>query len=247
MSKTRLVVSEQFYSLQGEGPTVGRPAIFLRLAGCNLECNGFSYQNPIDGSHLGCDSKLVWQKGTPYTLETLLLDWQHNGFATHLKSGAHLIITGGEPLLQQTKIAALLTELDTLWPDIYIEIETNGTLLPNPYLSKRINQFNVSPKLTSSLEPKAKAYQCNVLQHLVALPQTIFKFVIQSQTDVEEVISAYQQAFQITNTRIWLMPEGGTRAQINPKMAWLAERCKDYGFNFSARLHIMLWDEATGV
>lgn len=247
MSKIRLVVSEQFYSLQGEGPTAGRPAVFLRLAGCNLECAGFSYQSPIDGSHLGCDTKLVWRKGTPYTLEALLLDWQNNGFCQRLQDGAHLIITGGEPLLQQTKITAFLTELDVLYPGIYVEMETNGTLLPNPYLAKRINQFNVSPKLISSLETREKAYQQHVLQHFVSLPQAVFKFVIQSKIDVEEVISAYQQPLHIARTRIWLMPEGGTQAQITPKMTWLAETCKDYGFNFSMRLHIMLWDEATGV
>ena len=247
MPKTRLVVSEQFYSLQGEGPTLGRPAVFLRLAGCNLECAGFSYKSPIDGSHLGCDTKLVWKKGTPYTLEALLLDWQNNGFCQRLNNGAHLIITGGEPLLQQTKISALLTELDVLCPGVYIEIETNGTILPDPYLTKRINQFNVSPKLIASLETRAKAYQHDVLQHFVALPQAVFKFVIQSKIEIEEVISAYQQPFNIASTRIWLMPEGGTQAQITPKIAWLAELCKDYGFNFSTRLHIMLWDEATGV
>lgn len=247
MQPIRLVVSEQFYSLQGEGPSVGRPAIFLRLAGCNLNCNGFSYQDPTDGSHLGCDSKLVWKQGTPYAVEALLQIWQNNTFCQHLAAGAHLVITGGEPLLQQIKITEFLKQLDIICRDVYVEMETNGTVLPNEYLSQRINQFNVSPKLTSSLEPKKKAYRSSILRHFVTLPQAIFKFVIQTEIDIQEVISAYQITFHIPCTRIWLMPEGGTRQAIEPKMAWLGESCKQYGFNLSLRLHILLWDEATGV
>ncbi len=55
----KLIISEMFYSLQGEGSSVGRPAVFLRLAACNLECPGFSYQDPITQQHLGCDTKLI--------------------------------------------------------------------------------------------------------------------------------------------------------------------------------------------
>ena len=249
MPKTRLIVSEQFYSLQGEGPSVGRPAVFLRLAGCNLQCMGFSYKDPADGTHLGCDTKLVWQKGAPHTAEAILNHWQQNDWCAQLAAGAHLVITGGEPLIQQNKIMLFLKQLDVKQnPDFtYIEVETNGTVLPNDYLSTRINQFNVSPKLTSSLESRTKAYHSNVLQHFAQLPQAIFKFVIQDEADVLEVIQQYQNVFQIARQRIWLMPEGGTRIQMAKHVKLVAEACKQHGFNFSPRLHITIWDEATGV
>lgn len=247
MQSIRLVVSEQFYSLQGEGPSIGHPAVFLRLAGCNLNCDGFSYQDPTDGTHLGCDTKLVWKQGTPYTIETLLQTWQNNNFLQYLSAGAHLIITGGEPLLQQIKITEFLKQLECICAKVYVEIETNGTILPNDYLSQRVNQFNVSPKLTSSLETRKKAYHSNILKYFATLPHAIFKFVIQTEIDIQEVIDAYQKIFHIPATRIWLMPEGGTRQALEPKMAWLAESCKQLGFNLSLRLHILLWNEATGV
>ncbi|MCD6047715.1 MAG: hypothetical protein K0S08_1362 [Gammaproteobacteria bacterium] len=318
MSSERLVVSEMFYSLQGEGPTVGRPAVFLRLAACNLECSGFSYRAPETGEHLGCDTKLVWKKGKPYTFEQMIHEWQTQGWLNTFIHGAHLIITGGEPLLQQEKVAGFLSylvphlpphprslspvgrgmtsfplplspqekEMTTFSPPLspqerematfsspfspkgrragdegadtpphdaktnalpYIEIETNGTILPNEFLSHRVNQFNVSPKLSSSLEPREKAYRPEVLQHFVNLPQAIFKFVIQNEKDVKEVIEQYQKKFNIDNQRIWLMPEGGSLKDMQKKLALLAELCKQYQFNFSPRLHIHIWDEATGV
>jgi 7-carboxy-7-deazaguanine synthase len=249
MQKQRLVVSEQFYSLQGEGPSVGRPALFLRLAGCNLNCTGFSYVDPSNGEHLGCDTKLVWQKGKAYSIDALLNEWQRDSWLEKLTAGVHLVITGGEPLLQQSQLEYFLRSLDlSLQSSLsYLEMETNATLLPNAYLSERINQFNVSPKLSSSLEPKAKAYQEKILQHFVDRPQAIFKFVIQSEKDVIEVIEHYQKPFNIPPQRIWLMPEGGTLATLQPKMPMVAELCKQYHFNFSPRLHIHLWDQATGV
>ena len=41
---TKLAISEVFYSIQGEGKTMGIPAVFVRLAGCNLMCGGMGTQ-----------------------------------------------------------------------------------------------------------------------------------------------------------------------------------------------------------
>ena len=93
---TTLRVSEHFYSIQGEGPTVGVPAVFVRLQGCNLNCGHQS-------GEWVCDTVDVWKKGIPYSVEA----WHelvniHYGDA--LSMGAHLVITGGEPLIQQKKL-----------------------------------------------------------------------------------------------------------------------------------------------
>ena len=48
-------VSEYFYSIQGEGLTVGVPAVFLRLQGCNLDCGS-------SGGSWVCDTEAVWNK-----------------------------------------------------------------------------------------------------------------------------------------------------------------------------------------
>ena len=92
MDKVELRISEQFYSLQGEGKTMGVPAIFVRLQACNILCNG----------EWICDTIEVWKKGK----KTSVIDWigQIHKYHTQLRNGAHLIFTGGEPLLQQKGI-----------------------------------------------------------------------------------------------------------------------------------------------
>ena len=115
---------EIFYSLQGEGARAGSPAVFLRLAGCNLHCSW-------------CDTKHSWGRGIAMAEDELAA--KIRGY-----DSPGLVITGGEPLLQAEAIEQLLCLLPE---SMYVEIETNGTIAPTPTLAKRVNQWNVSPKL----------------------------------------------------------------------------------------------------
>jgi len=103
---------ELFYSIQGEGSRAGCPAVFLRLAGCNLSC-------------AWCDTKYSWGRGGAVPepeLASRIMSFQSPG----------LVITGGEPLLQTPAIERLLALLP---PNLFIEIETNGTIVPTPRLA----------------------------------------------------------------------------------------------------------------
>ena len=247
MEAERLIVSEMFFSIQGEGASAGRPALLLRLAACNLNCPGFSYLAPLTGEHLGCDTKLVWKQGKAYSFASIIQEWEQNNWLDKLRGGAHLVITGGEPLLQQEKVAEFIKLLDTRSSSpIYIEIETNATITPNLYLQQRINQFNVSPKLISSGESRDKRYQLDTLKNFAALPQAVFKFVVQSNEDIAEIKTDYKTVLNLDTSRIWLMPEGGTLKAMQSKLQMVAELCIENNFNFSPRLHIHIWDEATG-
>jgi 7-carboxy-7-deazaguanine synthase len=245
--RNALVVSETFFSIQGEGASAGRPALFLRLAACNLNCPGFSYKAPDTQEHLGCDTKLVWKQGKASSFTNILQEWEHHNWLDKLRGGAHLVITGGEPLLQQEKVVEFIKLLDSqLEMLVYIEIETNATLSPNVFLQQRVNQFNVSPKLTSSGEARDKAYKIDVLKTFSVLPTALFKFVVQTKNDVSEIKSDYQDRLNLEATRIWLMPEGGTLKTMQANLQTVAELCIENNFNFSPRLHIHIWDEATG-
>lgn len=244
MKPHTLIISEQFYSIQGEGPSAGTPAIFLRLGGCNLRCNGFSYKDPQTGEHLGCDTKKVWTKGTKQSFDEIIDSWQQQGWMDALNQGAHLVITGGEPLIQQTNLEQFISKLNN---NIYIEIETNGTFTPSGYLLQRLNQFNVSPKLNNSGEPKNKAYNLEALTALAANKNTIFKFVVSQASDIDEILEQYVTPLKIPTQRIWLMPEGGTIEALTENSNKVVELCKKYLMNFSPRLHINIWNEATGV
>jgi 7-carboxy-7-deazaguanine synthase len=99
-------VLEIFYSIQGEGKNQGRPALFIRLAGCNLHCRW-------------CDTNSVHEPGEELSIEDIIR--KIGNF-----SCKEICITGGEPLLQAEELVELLKTLSSL--GYSIEIETNGTI-----------------------------------------------------------------------------------------------------------------------
>ena len=222
---------EIFHSLQGEGPTIGTPSVFLRLATCNLACTW-------------CDTKYTW-------------DWQHFSFQKEvalldpeqvqeriLEFGCpHLVITGGEPLLQQGELAPVVAELNRR--GFYCEVETNGTISPTPDLVRDISQWNVSPKLQNSGNATDRRELPEVLSAFSRLPNAFFKFVVVSPGDVAEVC-ALRDKYGLPGERIILMPEGRTQAVINSRSPWVSEACVREGFRFTTRLHILLWGDERG-
>jgi len=119
-------VIESFYSLQGEGMWTGCPAFFVRMAGCNLNCD-FCDTRKVEGSWiLECD---------------LLKDFEESG-------ASHLVITGGEPTLQN--LQPLIRGAHSL--DATIHLETNGTVKTNVF--SMVNHLTVSPK-NRDVQPEA--------------------------------------------------------------------------------------------
>ena len=109
-------ISEIFESIQGEGNNAGKPAVFLRTAECNLKC-------------VWCDTKYTWDwKTYDYSKEVNEMSIKEVRQSLEQFRIRHLVITGGEPLMQQDDLSELLTFLK---PKFYVEVETNGTILPN--------------------------------------------------------------------------------------------------------------------
>ena len=210
---------EIFYSLQGEGTRCGAPAVFLRLAGCNLACKW-------------CDTKHSWGNGILCATKDI---------AAHIASyeSPALVITGGEPLLQQAPLEKLLA----LLPDsMHIEVETNGTLIPSPALTRRVNQWNISPKLLHSGNPLEKTCVPDSLAFFAALPHAWFKFVVQSEEDWATIA-----ALGLPQERIILMPCATTRAALEQARPAVVEMCLRHRVRLGDRLHLTLWDDKKGV
>ncbi len=207
---------ELFYSLQGEGASLGTPAVFIRLAGCNLRCSW-------------CDTSYSWAEGVEQSTAELVERIRQ--FPCQ-----HLVITGGEPLLQQEGIAELLAAL----PDYSVEIETNGTVTPSDYLLERVSQWNVSPKLRHAQQKDALNHA--VLALFASLPHAWFKFVMQRPDDWNEVAELL-----LPKKRIILMPCARTREQLREARLALAELCIEQGVRYGDRLHLELWDSKKGV
>ena len=222
---------EIFHSLQGEGATIGTPTVFLRLALCNLACGW-------------CDTKYTWDwEHFDYKSEVVSLDIEQVKEAILAFNCPHLVVTGGEPLLQQKELAPLVASMKS--DGFYCEVETNGTIGPLSELERGIDQWNVSPKLSTSDNPKDRREVPDALKHFSHLPSAYFKFVIVEPRDIEEVC-ALRDRYRLPTDRIILLPEGRTAEVLRDRSQWVSEACVKEGFTFSTRLHILLWGDQRG-
>lgn len=231
----KLPVSEAFYSIQGEGQTMGIPSVFLRLGGCNLLCESKSWV---------CDTIEVWRKSKSTIFEEVLSD---EFVKRIIEQGAHLVITGGEPLIHQMNIVNYIKWFISKYGcKPIIEIETNGTFLPLNELLKFVNYWNCSPKLSNAGEQNLKSIRINhlVLNDLDSQGQkTIFKFVVSNQEDIDEVLSD----FKIDRKKIVLMPAGSSQEELSHTRLFVAEKARELGLRYSDRLHVVIWNLKTGV
>ena len=223
----RLLVSEIFESIQGEGPSVGRPSTFLRLGLCNLAC-------------LWCDTPYTWDSKR-FSLAEELTDMRLREVAERVGDADNLVITGGEPLLQQQALEALLPDFTGR-----VEIETAATVLPSSTLLRRVAQWNVSPKLGSSGNTSDKRRVGPVLETFARLEHACFKFVVATEEDLEEA-TALLVELGIPPDRVWLMPEGVDAETLSRRSRWLAQTCIGRGYNLGMRLHVLLWGDERGV
>jgi len=211
-----MLVSEMFLSIQGEGVHAGRRAVFLRLALCNLRC---TY----------CDTKYAF-KGESKRVEDVLRELEP------LLQGCNLlVITGGEPLLQQRSLVRVLSALKPT--GIEVEVETNGTRPPIPDLQKYVDLWIVSPKLSSSGEAIQRRRNPDTLSLFISL-NSIFKFVVSGEGDVVEAIRDFIEPFSIPAERVWLMPCAATKEELEKRCKEVALLALRYGFNYSDRLQL---------
>lgn len=234
---------EVFASLQGEGASMGRPSTFVRLSRCNLACQW-------------CDTAYTWRftGDNRFHRDDLAFERKANQVMAEEAEVAQmvadlppdrLVITGGEPLLQGAQLARMLAALDEARPGMHVEIETNGSVAPHAALDARVQQYNVSPKLSHSGNPAELALVPERLEAWSADPRAFFKFVIAEPADVDEV-RALKARYNIPAERIFLMPEGRSSDVIRQRSPWLSDICTQEGYRFTDRLHIHIWGDTRG-
>jgi 7-carboxy-7-deazaguanine synthase len=240
---------EIFFTLQGEGVSAGLPAVFVRAALCNLHCRW-------------CDTDHTWNfEGTP---------WPHDkdadpSYRKHRKADVtievpateiigrvaafpcrRVVLTGGEPLLQQDGWLEVIAGLRAIDPAYLFEVETNGTKLPTAEFRAAANQFNVSPKLANSGMDARLRVAPEVLAAYAADPKAWFKFVARDERDVAEILS-FTTANGIPAGKVLVMPEGRSAAELDRHAAALTGPCMLHGWRFCDRLHVRLWGDKRGV
>lgn len=225
-----LVVSEVFGpTFQGEGPSIGRRAGFVRLGRCNLDCTW-------------CDTPYTWdwQRYDPdaelHRLTVAAVVERLAGMAPDV-----VVVTGGEPLLQQRRLVPLLQACAEHGWDV--EIETNGTRAPDPAVVPLVTQWNVSPKLANSGVALSNRIRPQALAALRGTRRAVFKFVAEGRADLDE-IAGLVEAHDLAP--VWVMPEGTDAATVTERARRLAQPVLDRGWNLTLRLHVLLWGDQRG-
>jgi 7-carboxy-7-deazaguanine synthase len=217
-------VAETFFSVQGEGPTAGLPAVFIRLQGCSVGCSW-------------CDTKYSWDAagGRPADVAALVEE-----------AGRHpcrrVVVTGGEPLesaLFEQLVSALVTSMFS------IEVETSGVIHPGATAAAAPVQWNVSLKLPSSQVPDARRINPEAIAAFTRL-DAWWKFVVRDDRDLADALRLAER-FALPHGRILLQPEATRREEMLDRSPWVVEQCKRHGFRFSPRLHIWLWGPRRGM
>ncbi len=230
-----MLISEIFYSIQGEGALVGVPSVFVRSSGCNLRCNW-------------CDTPYAsWNpEGDTRSIPQILTEIGHH------PSARHVVLTGGEPMIAKDirLLAAAIKELGH-----HITIETAATVAPDGIAC---DLASLSPKLLNSapddrLSPawrrkhEALRWQPEIVRAWVDAYTYQFKFVVAQPSDIEEIETMLASLHRdIPRSRVLLMPEGTTLEKIRSRAGWLSELCKSRGYRYAHRLHLELYGNKRG-
>lgn len=228
-----LVVSEVFGpTWQGEGPSLGRRAGFVRLGRCGLRCTW-------------CDTPYTWRwEDHDPTVELTTRSIREVVDEVLAMDVGLVVVTGGEPLLQQSHLPPLLAPLRAR--GLEVEIETAGVLAPDPALHGLVTRFNVSPKLASSGNDLERRHRPDVLRAFVATGRAAFKFVAVDVADLEEIQGIVDEC-GLPRGDVWVMPEGTDADTVIERSRELIDPVLARGWNLTTRLHVLLWGDRRGV
>ena len=249
-------LTEQFFSIQGEGKYAGVPSYFLRTGGCNLKCPGFGAEYMVDGKvRLGCDTYFAvdshfassWQKVT--SSDTLI---------THLKKEfdnigyiPDMVITGGEPLMY-AKDEIFYAVVDSMIEyGVKITFETNGTIEIDfeKYPAYQSCTFALSLKLANSAESIEKRIVPQALKNVqIHAKESFLKFTIDADLVKSTALKEINAIREILpNLDVYCMPVGESRDTIWRNDKAVFEFCMKHNFKYSDRLHIRVFDTTQGV
>jgi 7-carboxy-7-deazaguanine synthase len=227
-----VLISEIFYSIQGEGRLIGTPSVFIRTSGCNLRC-------------VWCDTPYTsWNPdGGQWSIEEILRE-----VAEH--AARYVVITGGEPLLapEIEKLTAKLKRAGA-----HITIETAATIF-KPVVCDLVS---LSPKLANSTPWKRqqgkfaqmheeRRLNLEVIQKFIDGYDYQLKFVVDQRMDFKEIREILDRLKNVDSSRVLIMPQGKTSKELRDKSRWIVELCKKNGFGYTPRLHIELFGNRRG-
>jgi|SRR6516162_2900452 len=244
-----ILISETFTTVQGEGPSAGTPAFFLRLGGCNQHCTW-------------CDTPYTWvfddrhrdmhQSGEQFNPMDELFRMSLYAIVQKVyASNCRLtVITGGEPLLQLDALSMLISQLnEEIRRNFVFEIETAGSIHPGELTQYDNVTFNVSPKLAHSGNPLELRRNIEALVALQSRGKAVFKFVVDHHLPEKEQLDEINEIIalaKIPAEKVWLMPCGTDWREIQHGLqCWVGPAMRN-GWNITGRLQIEIWGDKRG-
>ncbi len=251
-------LSEQFFSIQGEGRYAGTPSLWVRSFGCNLKCPGFpcdteySWNGDYKDSHDTYTSKEIYTK-----LKSLITD-KHNptGSLKHPLTGndIHLVFTGGEPLLK--KYQSMIREVVNMFAVdnslVNFTVETNGTQpLTDKFIQWLMDDlniipfFSISPKL-ESVSGEVDVVDVDNINNILDAFEGQLKFVANVSDECEKELFKAINRIQydaLLRYDYWVMPLGATKEE-NLNIAPIVEKYQQLGFKIATRNHTYIWSDS---
>lgn len=217
-------VVEKFVSINGEGTKAGQLAVFIRFAGCNLNCNY-------------CDT--MWANKHDVKVDTLtefeIYDYIKSTGVTNVT------LTGGEPLLRDNieKLLRILSSDKSL----YVEIETNGSIDLTPF---RDISDNVSFTLDYKLPGSGMENHMNLDNYEDLQREDTVKFVVSNIEDLDKTRQIIEEHKLIEKCNVYISPVFG-RIEPVDIVNYMIEH-KMNKVNMQLQMHKIIWDpEMKGV
>ncbi|WP_435065659.1 7-carboxy-7-deazaguanine synthase QueE [Halobaculum sp. EA56] len=250
-----LPVNELFASLQGEGRLVGVPSTFVRTSGCNLRC-WF-----CDSYHTSWEPTHAWLAVDEVAAEVRARDPDH------------VVLTGGEPTIHEESFDLLgrlagdhhLTvetngtvvppegtpiDLVSISPKLASSTPTPERV-PEAALDARDGDGEGDADLASGWADRHEENRIDVdaLATLVERYESQLKFVVTGRDDMAEVTDLVDRvrdaaSVPVPDEEVLLMPEGQTRDQLSGIRETVAELAVEYGFRYTPRVHVDVWNDA---
>lgn len=214
---SQVKISEVFHSIEGEGIEIGRPEIFIRLAGCNLRCTW-------------CDTEYALENGKEMSVEEILQEVRKYPCKS-------VSITGGEPLFQKEETLELVRQLKKM--SYWIQINTNGTILDE-------ETFGLLDLITMDCKCPSSGMRSDltVLKRTKELFdfKTQFKFVVADQEDYEYA-KRISSSLEVSNAVF--QPEWNSR-KFTPRLVNMAKK-DNLNVRIILQQQKIIWGQRRGV
>jgi organic radical activating enzyme len=272
----KLLISSDFYTVQGEGISSGVPSYFVRFGICNLTCgmsraftNMLAKEQKLEDGEIfegdlvkegkatwTCDSTSQWLwRGEDKEFDYLINRWKEEGVYDYIKDGSvHIIWTGGEPTIKGHQES--IVNFTNYWLGRYLdrndvtpfyEIETNGTIVIEEPLFVMLDQINCSPKLNNSGMTEKQRIVPAAIKRIMEHKNYQFKFVISTEEDVQELFRDFVVPFNIPLKNVVCMPGLDDVTNFEERTQFCLEMAKKYRFRGLTRLHIAAWNKTLNV